>query len=76
MVTFYNEMVRSQITRTIGYQPMTKLLKTGSVFNWSTEQENALCELKHRLIDSPVLAFPRFDIPFYLAVDTVRFHAS
>jgi hypothetical protein len=30
----------------------------------------ALCELKHRLIDSPVLAFPRFDISFYLAVDT------
>jgi hypothetical protein len=38
MVTFYNEMMRSQITRTIGY--------------------------------APVLAFPRFDIPFYLAVDT------
>jgi hypothetical protein len=51
-------------------QPMTKLLKKGSVFNWTTEQANALCELKHRLIDSPVLAFPRFDIPFYLAVDT------
>jgi hypothetical protein len=49
---------------------MTKLLKKGSVFNWTTEQANALCELKHRLIDSPVLAFPRFDIPFYLAVDT------
>jgi hypothetical protein len=49
---------------------MTTLLKKGSVFNWTTEQENALCELKHRLIDSPVLAFPRFDIPFYLAVDT------
>jgi hypothetical protein len=48
-------------------QPMTKLLKKGSVFNWKTEQENALCELKHRLIDSPVLAFPRFDISFYLA---------
>ena len=51
-------------------QPMTKLLKKGSGFNWTTEQANALCELKHRLIDSPVLAFPRFDIPFYLAVDT------
>jgi hypothetical protein len=36
---------------------MTTLLKTGSVFNWTTEQENALCELKHRLIDSPVLAW-------------------
>ena len=51
-------------------QPMTKSLKKGSFFYWTTEQENALCELKHRLIDSTVLAFPRFDIPFYLAVDT------
>jgi hypothetical protein len=49
---------------------MTKSLKKGSFFYWTTEQENALCELKHRLIDSTVLAFPRFDIPFYLAVDT------
>jgi hypothetical protein len=49
---------------------MTKLLKKGSVFNWTTEQENALRELMNNLINSPVLAFPRFNIPFYLAVDT------
>lgn len=52
-------------------QPMTKLLKKGGAnFFWMEEQENALIELKSRLLNSEVLAFPRFDLTFYLAVDT------
>jgi len=52
-------------------QPMTKLLKKGANFCWMEEQENALIELKSRLLNSEVLAFPRFDLTFYLAVDTL-----
>lgn len=51
-------------------QPLTKLLKKGAVFKWTDEQECALKNLKTCLLNSDVLAFPRFNIPFYLSVDT------
>lgn len=51
-------------------QPLTKLLRKGAVFQWTNEHETAFLELKTRLLHSDVLAFPRFDIPFYLSVDT------
>ncbi|KAL5017800.1 hypothetical protein ScPMuIL_003522 [Solemya velum] len=50
--------------------PLTKLLKKGQKFIWTSEQDHAFCELKNRLANSTVLAFPRYDIPFRLAVDT------
>lgn len=39
-------------------------------FQWSTEQGQAFLKLKNVLQNSEVLAFPRFDLPFYLAVDS------
>lgn len=51
-------------------QPLTRLLKKGVAFKWTDAQEKALSEMKTRLLNSDVLAFPRFNIPFYLAVDT------
>ena len=34
------------------------------------EQDEAFNTLKHKLLHSNVLAFPRYDIPFHIAVDT------
>jgi len=39
-------------------------------FFWNTEQRFVFHELKRLLAHSDVLAFPRYDIPFYVAVDT------
>ncbi|CAC5418208.1 unnamed protein product [Mytilus coruscus] len=50
--------------------PMTKLLKKSVKFKWGIEQEQAFKKVKTLLVNSPVLAFPTYDLPFYLAVDT------
>ncbi|CAC5414435.1 unnamed protein product [Mytilus coruscus] len=50
--------------------PMTKLLKKSIKFKWGIEQEQAFKKVKSLLVNSPVLAFPKYDLPFYLAVDT------
>lgn len=50
--------------------PLTKLLKKGQNFQWRAEQSVAFDNLKQSLLNSQVLAFPKFDLPFRLAVDT------
>ena len=49
--------------------PLTDLLREDTPFVWTTEQETAFQELKHKLSSPPVLAFPNFSEPFYLATD-------
>ena len=51
-------------------EPLTKLLRKNTKFRWTSEQEIAFQKLKQLLLNSPVLAFPNYDIPFHLAVDT------
>ena len=51
-------------------EPLTKLLRKHVKFIWSNEQELAFQKLKQLLLNSDILAFPRFDQPFYLAVDS------
>ena len=51
-------------------EPLTRLLRKHVKFQWSDEQEQAFKQLKNLLKNSEVLAFPRFDLPFYLAVDS------
>jgi hypothetical protein len=51
-------------------EPLNRLLKKGANFVWSNQQETVFIRLKQLLINSEVLAFPRFDLPFYLSVDT------
>ena len=51
-------------------EPLARLLKKSVRFRWTNEQESAFQRLKALLIDSPILAFPRYDIPFYLSVDS------
>lgn len=47
-----------------------KLLKKGTVFQWSSEFQSSFNALKYALVTSDALAFPRFDLEFRLAVDT------
>ena len=54
----------------IRISPLTRLLKKGQFFVWTTEQETAFNDLKHCLKNSEILAFPRYDLPFILSVDT------
>ena len=51
-------------------EPLTRLLRKNDRFRWTTEQETAFQKLKSLLVSSPILAFPKYNIPFYLAVDT------
>ena len=51
-------------------EPLTRLLKKFVRFEWTTEQQKAFDKVKSLLINSPVLAFPDYNLPFHLAVDT------
>ncbi|CAG2216608.1 Retrovirus-related Pol polyprotein from transposon 297 [Mytilus edulis] len=51
-------------------EPLTRLLKKSAKFVWSQEQETSFTRIKHLLLTSAVLAFPRFDLQFFLAVDS------
>ena len=50
--------------------PLTKLTRKNVKFQWNSEQQAAFDDLKQRLINSPALAFPRYDLEFHIAVDT------
>jgi hypothetical protein len=51
-------------------EPLTRLLKKNIKFMWTNEQEMSFKRLKNSLINSEILFFPRFDLPFVLAVDS------
>ena len=50
--------------------PLNKLLRKDVKFEWSEDCNKAFQTLKTALITAPVLAFPQFDKPFILAVDS------
>ena len=49
--------------------PLFDLTRKGIDYVWTDSCERAFVELKERLISAPILAFPRFDVPFLLATD-------
>lgn len=49
--------------------PITDLLKKDVPYVWGPEQEKAFKELKQALLNPPVLAYPVFDKPFFIATD-------
>ena len=51
-------------------EPLTRLLKKFVLFEWTNEHQKAFDKVKSLLINSPVLAFPDYNLPFRLAVDT------
>ena len=57
-----------------GYAEITKPLhqlqcKGSKVFNWTNEYDKSFNILKIKLTSPPILAFPRFTIPFVVATD-------
>lgn len=48
---------------------LNKLLRKETKYAWTQEHQDYLDMLKKRLVNLAVLAFPRFDIPFQIAVD-------
>lgn len=49
--------------------PLTELLKKGRPFKWSVQCDEALNNLKERLIGAPVLSCPDFSKPFTIQCD-------
>lgn len=47
-----------------------QLLRKGVKFAWKEEHQKSFDEFKQSLLNSEALAFPRYDLPFYLGVDT------
>ncbi|KAK1681374.1 hypothetical protein QYE76_042222 [Lolium multiflorum] len=50
-------------------QPLTQLLKKGSLFIWTDSTEMVFQTLKTALVTAPVLALPNFDLPFTVETD-------
>jgi hypothetical protein len=51
-------------------KPLTQLTKKDKVWDWNEECQQSLEELKNRLSNTPVLAFPDFTVPFILTTDS------
>ncbi|CAC5424317.1 unnamed protein product [Mytilus coruscus] len=51
-------------------EPLTRLLKKYERFNWTDEHQRTFQNVKSLLMNSPILAFPNFNLPFRLAVDS------
>jgi hypothetical protein len=63
---YYRKFIRHYA---IIIQPLTPLLKKGSLFIWTDASEVAFQTLKTALITAPVLALPNFSLPFVVETD-------
>jgi hypothetical protein len=50
-------------------EPLYKLERKGTVYNWNKESDVAFQTLKQKLISAPILAYPRLDLSFTLDTD-------
>ena len=66
LMNWFRKFIRgfSAITKCL-YKLVKKVIK----FQWEAEHQHAFDELKSSLINSEALAFPRYDLPFYVSVD-------
>lgn len=53
--------------------PLNKLLRKNTPFNWTTTQQQAFERLRNCLISSPILAYPNWSQPFLLFTDASTF---
>ncbi|XP_051173560.1 uncharacterized protein LOC127289595 [Leptopilina boulardi] len=49
--------------------PLTKLLRKETTFEWTQKEENAFSELRDKLITAPILQFPNWNQVFVLTTD-------
>lgn len=66
---YYRKFVRHFAVIT---QPLTALLKKGSLFVWSQDQESSFLAVKTALCAAPVLALPNFNHTFCIETDACR----
>ena len=66
LCSFYRRFIAgfARITK-----PLHRLIKIGTPFVWSAEQEFAFTTLKQKLCEAPILAYPSFDKDFVLETD-------
>lgn len=63
---FYRKFVRHFA---VIAQPLTELLKKGSLFVWTSEHQTAFATLQQALSSAPALAVPDFSRPFAIETD-------
>ncbi|KAL3288252.1 hypothetical protein HHI36_002701 [Cryptolaemus montrouzieri] len=54
-------------------QPLTKLLRKDTTFNWTSLQQNAFETLRNILITEPLLQYPKFEEEFNLSTDASNY---
>ena len=54
-------------------EPLNRLLKKNTPYNWTQQQQDAFERLKNYLITPPILAYPDFNKPFILYTDASSF---
>jgi len=53
-------------------KPLTILTRKDQNFIWGPSQQEAFEDLKNRLSTTPVLAYPNFELPFFLTTDASK----
>ena len=66
LVTYYRKFVEnfSKVAK-----PLIDLTKKRARWKWDKEQQQAFETLRIKLIEAPILAYPRYDTPFILQTD-------
>jgi len=73
LITFYKTSIKNFAENTASLE---KLLKKGTKFYWTDEQENAFQNLQKQFFTKPFLATPNFDQPFILNTDASKIAIS
>jgi hypothetical protein len=50
-------------------KPLTQLTKKDKIWDWNQQCQESLEDLKNKLCNTPVLAYPDFKLPFILTTD-------
>jgi len=66
LASYYQRFVKNYVAIS---SPLHKLTERGRQFKWTDECAQDFCELKHKLTNAPILAFPDFTKPFLLNTD-------
>ena len=66
LVEYYRRFIQNFATIA---EPLTRLTKKYSKFEWSPEADRSFKQLKQSLLDAPILAFPYIDRPRILDTD-------
>jgi hypothetical protein len=69
LASFYRRLVPNfaEIVKSL-----TTLTRKDQKFMWGPSQQEAFEEMKHKLCNTPVLAYPNFELPFILATDVSK----